>query len=78
VAPTGEVDSRITTLPEARIGAIASAAASIQSRFGDRSALNGFGTAITNASAGSGREVARSLPKVVAARSSMSRSGSEK
>ena len=37
-----------------------------------------IGTAITNTSAGSGREVARSLPRVVAARSSMSRSGSEK
>jgi hypothetical protein len=65
-------------LPEQRTDAIASPAASIQSRFGDRSALNGVGTAITNASAGSGRAVARSLPNVVAERSSMSRSGSEK
>jgi len=64
VAPTGEVDSRITRLPLRSTGATERAAARIKLRSGSGTAsgsawrLNGVGTAIKNASAGSGSVVA--------------------
>ena len=73
---------KITKLPFANTGAIAFAADSIYLRSGFGTSplfsigKNGVGTAIKNASAGTGIVVARSNPSVTAACTNISRSGS--
>ncbi|MNP76828.1 hypothetical protein D3C76_1741440 [compost metagenome] len=59
MAPTGDVDSRMTKSPFLSTGAMLLLADSMYVKSGTWSPMNGVGTAIRNASAGSGWVVAR-------------------
>ncbi len=78
VVPTGQVDSMMTRSPRFSTGAMEESALSTMLTSAVLSSRIGVGTAIRNASAGSGFVTARRLPEVTTARITMSRSGSAK
>ena len=76
MVPGGQVDSTTTSEPLRSTGAIDAVAARAAVRSGSWCGPNGVGTAMMNASAGSGSSEARSAPLATTPESSAARSGS--